>query len=777
MSRLQINDNFGGQQLRTQAAPIAATEQTARPAEDTRWKSLADAFASGAGLAETLAKKKEDEDAAAAKRWAQSMTVGELGKAIQEGKMMPSQSPVFVGTAQHIWGVNTHEAGLRDMTSKLTTGELKFNSPQEADNYLTEWRNTSLAGQSKFAVAGFDKAYAQTRDRVMDQVSKINDKVWVDNATVQATDYLANSFNKVAGSDYKGTPKEAATALMQDYQLLRHTKTLPDAVGKHVMGDLATRIAMSGRKDILTEFLDTEMDGIGSLRGFIGATTSATYENHARTSFEGQQRKRVDDEMLPWLDQAGKGELTPKFREWALSPANKDFISASQIHSVEQSNLAAIARQHDLYVESQTAGAIAASDSEANRKIEAALVTGNLPAVMGTMKPMVLRKSGEAEELSDKEVRERAERIGVERTKHLPFKRQVDFFAQNGLKHPDWSNLMDQGFYNLNTIGVDSKGKPTGTLNDTGKQAVDLFQKLDTYGDYARSLMSEKQYARFSDIAFLKKMGRSVDDAAGLSTAADAGAIIGSDTEKLVKKVHAEVGKIQADPFYKWDFVQKAFGDNVSANTVQMTGTLRRYATLLAHSGQYGSAEDALAASAKYLADPNITAKVNGTVYLRSEMPTGPKSKTQDEWFERYIKEVPTARAKELGFKSSEVRLEFDPTTSAYRGYVGGLPLWNADHSLFVVTKDDITKWYGAKEQSDVATAAATVADKVQGIKDTRSAGERVSEWAKNDFGKAPRASPKTTPPEAPMRNIPDFWTTPKGQAEVAARKGRKEGR
>ena len=253
MSRLQINDNFGGQQLRTQASPMALTEQTGRPVEDTRWKALANAFADGAGLADTLARQKEDEDAAAAKRWAQSMTVGELGKAIKEGKMMPSQSPVFVGTAQHIWGVNTHEAGMRDLSSKLTTGELKFNSPEEADSYLTEWRNTALAGQSKFAVAGFDKAYAQTRDRVMDQVSKINDKVWVDNATVQATDYLANSFNRVAGSDFKGTPEEAAAALMKDYQLLRHTKTLPDAVGKQVMGDLATRIAMSGRKDILSE--------------------------------------------------------------------------------------------------------------------------------------------------------------------------------------------------------------------------------------------------------------------------------------------------------------------------------------------------------------------------------------------------------------------------------------------------------------------------------------------------------------------------------------------
>lgn len=37
-----------------------------------------------------------------------------------------------------------------------------LNSTEEADQYLTEWRNTALAGQSEYATAGFDKAYAQT---------------------------------------------------------------------------------------------------------------------------------------------------------------------------------------------------------------------------------------------------------------------------------------------------------------------------------------------------------------------------------------------------------------------------------------------------------------------------------------------------------------------------------------------------------------------------------------------------------------------------------------
>lgn len=776
MSRLQVNDNFGGQQLQTQARPVTATEQTAGPVEDTRWKALADVFASGAGLADTMRQQKEADDAEAAKRWAQSMTVAELGRAIKEGKMLPSQSPVFVGTAQHIWGVNSHEAGMRDLTTKLTTGELKFDSPEAADTYLTEWRNTTLAGASKYAVSGFDKAYTQTRDKVMDQVSRINDQKWVENAAVQATDYLSNSLNKVASPEFKGTPQEAIQEVMKDYQLLRHTKTLPDAAGKQALMDLGTRIASSGRKDLLTAYLDSDLEGIGKVRGMLGETKAATWENHAGAVYDGQQRKRIDDEVLPYYTQASSGQLNPdKFRAWALSPSNKDYISSATIHSIEQANLAALARQQRDFEKSQIAGAVAASGAAADRAIEAALVNGNLPMVMGTRKPQVLSSSGEVKDLSDSDVKERAEKIAVRRSEGLPFEQQVGFFAQNGLKNPNWEATIQAGFFNLNTIGVDSKGKPTGSLNDAGKQAVELFKKLDTYGDYAKSLMPEKQYQRFSDISFLTRMGRSVDDAAGISTAADTKVVEGSDVDKLVKKVHAQVGQIQSDPFYKWDWAQRAWGDNTVANTAQMTGTLRRYATLLAHSGQYGDADSAIDAAFRHLALPNISAKVNGTVYLRSELPTGPESRSQEEWFERYISEVPKARAKELGFAENAVRLEFDPTIRAYRGFVGIVPLENADNSLLVVTKSDIQDWYATKEKVDLTEAAAKGAARVQDIKDTRSAGERASEWAKQvQAGTLAPTPPKAQTPEAPMRNIPDFWMTPEGQAAVNARKTRK---
>lgn len=133
MTRLQINDNFAKPRLQTQATPNTPTVTAPAPIQETKWSALAKALAGGAELADQLERQREEEDRAAAKRYAQSMTVAELGRQITEGKMLPSQSPVFAATVQHIWGENSHEALQRDVISKITTGELKFANAAEAD--------------------------------------------------------------------------------------------------------------------------------------------------------------------------------------------------------------------------------------------------------------------------------------------------------------------------------------------------------------------------------------------------------------------------------------------------------------------------------------------------------------------------------------------------------------------------------------------------------------------------------------------------------------------
>lgn len=804
MSRAQVSDQFGGQQLQTQARPVAATEQAAAPEQETRWRGLADVFAQGAGLADTVRQQAEIDDRNAAKRWAQSMTVGELGKAIQEGKMLPSQSPVFVGTAQHIWGVNSHEAGMRDMTTKLATGELKFNSTEEADQYLTEWRNTTLAGQSDYAKAGFDKAYVHSRDKVMDQVTKINDAKWVENATTQAGDFLANAFNTVAGSDFKGTPQEAAANLMSQYQLMRHTKTLPDAAAKGAMGEMLVRMAGSGRKDILDAFLNTDMDGIGKVRSFVGESKAMTLTHQATAVDDQSQRQRIDSEMLPWYKAADAGSLNvTKLEAWAADPANAKYVSSATVHSLTRANMAALADQQRTLDRARIQVAVQESEHKARQHVDAALAQGNLWKVQGTGTPQVITPNGDVREFDVKEYatqalvlrtagtgREMVARWAqgtmptpqqIERaaagTGPMPLHQQVSLWAQNGLDNPNWKNELSSGFLNLATIGVASKGKPAGQLNETGQRAIALFRELDKVNpDYVRGLVGEKTYERFSDIAFLMHLGRSPDDAAGLTAGAASGAIADSDVGKLTKKVSAQVAMLTEGPWYKPEWAAKIMGENITANTAQVSGALRRYATLLAHSGQYGDAEAAVSTAFSYLAHPAVSGRINGTLYLRSEMPSGPPSRTQEEWFARFITEVPKGRAKELYGKEQDVRLEWNAASRAYQAYIGGVPLTNADHTLAVYTKENIQKWYAEKEQADVLTAAAKGSAKVQDKKDTLAAGERISEWAKQaEAGTLPSKPKRPAEPEKPMRNIPDFWTTPEMQAQIAERERRRK--
>ncbi|MDM0071860.1 hypothetical protein [Variovorax sp. J31P207] len=438
MLRVQVSDEFGGQPLTTHARTMAATEQAAPPVQDTRWRELADVFAQGAGLAETVGKQAHQDDEASAQRYAQSLTVGELGKAVKEGRMMPSQSPVFVGTVQHIWGANSHEAGLRDIQSKLTKGELKFNSPQEADQYLTEWRNSTLAGQSKYAQAGFDKAYPQTREKLMDGVNRQNDKEWVDNAQVQATDFLANSVNTVTGKDFAGTPQDAAKQLLDQYQLMRHTMTLPEGARKGALQEMLTRLAGSGHTGVLNAMLDSKLEDIGSLRSFIGEAKALTLSNQATHTFDGAQRQRIDDEALPWYQAADKGELNvEKLRAWGTSAENKKYVTSAFINSIENANQASLARlQRDLQSSALQieAGRL---EADAQQRTLAAFREGRLYEVQGVNRPQVMSASGD---LKDFDVDKFITKAGAAMTSKLPFEQQVHSFAANGLEHPDWKN-------------------------------------------------------------------------------------------------------------------------------------------------------------------------------------------------------------------------------------------------------------------------------------------------------------------------------------------------
>lgn len=751
MTRLQINDQFGNERLRTQAQPIATTQvsQAAPPplAED-KWRGLANVFAGAEVVNENNRVMHETQDKERASKYANSMTVDELGKRIKAGDMLTSESPVFAATVQNIWGQNSQAALERDVLSKVTTGEMKFSKPEDIDNYLTESRNTTLAGQSQYASAGFDKGYANLRTKLMDSVAKVNDKAVVEQAANVAADSMGNKLLEVTGADFKGTPQEAAQTLLSHYDVLRRTKAMPDAAARGALTETITRAAASGKTGVVDALLNSELPDLGTVRSFLGETKAATLIAQAGSQFDQGQRQRVDEEILPFMQQSDTGSLNvEKFTAWAQSDANKKYTSAAQIHAITRANMASLAHQYKDMEKAQIQGAVLASEREARGRVDAAMTNGTLWTVQGTANPQVLTTSGDQKDFN---VKKYAEDSLTKRTAGMPFDQQVSAWAMNGLANPDWENQMKAGLLNLSSIGVDSKGKPTGELNAAGTKAIELFKQLDgTNPDYAKQVAGDTAYKRFSDISFLTHLGREPADAASIASNVASGAIAGSSADKLDKQVASEIGKLTGTPWMDWlantanttyDVVRnnnplalsgafaygtvKAFGGeppewlkvdrsdsamrNTTPNTAQVHGMVKRYATLLAHSGQVGDATEALRIAVDYIRRPEVSTQVNGTLYLRSELPAAPNaSRTQGEWLERFIDAVPKARAKDLKFPGESVRLEYDERAHIYRAFVAGIPLTDASGGIMAWQKGAIQQWYSTQAHMDVIEGAA----------------------------------------------------------------------
>ncbi|HYW57973.1 MAG TPA: hypothetical protein VE934_13490 [Polaromonas sp.] len=757
MTRLQISDNFGNERLQTQARPIATTTVTQAappPLAEDKWRGLANVFAGAEMVNENNRAMHEAQDKERASKYANSMTVDELGKRIKAGDMLASESPVFAATVQHIWGQNSQAAIERDVMTKVTTGELKFKDPTEIDNYLTENRNTVLSGQSQYASAGFDKGYANLRTNLMANVAKVNDKAIVERAVNEASDSLSNKLLEVTSGDFKGTPQEAAGALLAHYDVLRRTKVMPDAGGKAALTEVITRAAASGKTGLLASLLDTELPAVGTVRSFLGETKAATLTAQAGSQFDQGQRQRIDEEVLPFMQQSDSGTLNvDKFMAWAQSDANKKYTSASMIHSITRANMAAQAQQYKELQKAQIQGAVLASEHEAMKRVDAAMTNGTLWTVQGTANPTVLTTSGDTKDFN---VKKYAEDSLTRRTQGMPFDQQVSAWAMNGLANPDWENQMKAGLFNLSSIGVDSKGKPTGELNEAGTKAIELFKQLDgTNPDYAKQVAGDTAYKRFSDIAFLTHLGRAPADAASIASNVASGAISGGSGDKIAKQVASEVGKLTDTPWLDWlantrdhvsDFVvnnnprtyARAFASGVlgevpgmedaaawlkptkantamrgtTPNTSQVHGLVKRYATLLAHSGQVGDATEALRVAVDYIRRPEVSTQVNGTLYLRSELPASPNaSRTQGEWLERFIDAVPKARAKDLKFPGEAVRLEYDERSRIYRAFVAGVPLTDAGGGIMAWHKGQIQQWYSTQAHIDLIEGAAKGAE------------------------------------------------------------------
>ncbi|UHX60390.1 hypothetical protein RsoPWR2_47 [Ralstonia phage vRsoP-WR2] len=648
------------------------------------------------------AKRYQDvEEAEKARAYANSLTVEELGKQIKDGTLMASHSPVFRATVEHIHGENTLNTFERDTLSKLTRGELKFDTPQAMDEYLTKYRNEALTGSSKFTTAGFDKGYGTFRERAIAVNVKVADEEAVKRGSQEASDNLGNLTLQVTDPMYKG---DAAQAIVDRYQLLRKTSLLRDDAAKEALSGVAANLAASGNKALLGSLLDKKLDSGVSVKAALGDLKAIQFTQHAEREYDQAQHQRIDVEIRPFVEQADKGELKrDAFDKWGA--ANEKYVTTPTIHAIIKGNEAAIERQQKLIAQNALLAQAEATQAQATQAARTAIDQGNLAFLpqQKVMTPQGEQKNFDTKAAAVPYIQERIAR------ENMPFGKQVEFWSTNGVENPEWEKQIKGGLSNLASAGWTFDGKTIGQLNNQGQAAIDTFIRINsTNPGYAEKLVGgDKDYKKLSDIQFLMEKGGfpNVNDAAALINQIDRADIKASDYGSMKQKVASSVDDVVNQHWYSGatSWFSGLFG-NDQVNLTAVSADIRRRAELLVMSGQVPDANAAVKATVEYLANPAVTTRINNTLYFNKDLPVVPKGEDTGQWMGRFIKDVPQqiAKANNLG----DARLEPNQY-GGFTAWTGGVPMTDGTGKVVTYTRDDISKWVDNTITADRHKAAA----------------------------------------------------------------------
>lgn len=677
------------------ASPNIATEQARFDPRGSSAFRLAEALGAAGPEIDRVSARVQDSEREAARTYANSMTVDELGKKIKSGEMLPSQSPVFAATLHHIYGENTLAHLERDTLSKLQTGQLKFNTQEELDQYLTEARNGTLQGQNKFAIAGFDKGFDQFKTALSTTNARITNEQFMQRGVQEGEDNLHSVLTQVTSPTFQGTKVDAAAAITGRYQLLRKTALLRDDQAKEALGGLLASVAQSGDQDLMNELLKQKLDNGISVQALLGSTKAASLQQHTLIQDDKNQRQRVDVELRPFVEWADKGELEGKNRKQFDSWINKNerWLTTATIHSITNSNLHAQERAKRELLQNQMLAAAQTSVANAQQSTMAAIEGGNY-AFLPQQK--VMTPNGEATDFKQKEF---AQEYLMKRGAALPFDKQVQLWETNGLPNPEWEKVVQAGVSNVASVGWTYDGKNVGQLNHQGQAAIQKYLQIAAVSPAAADKLAGKDADLMSDIKFMIDRGGTPDlsQAAAFVNQAHRSGITKSDFDSMKSKVKSAVDDVVFPHFWSRpvDWVKGFFG-NDQTNLIAVQHDIRRRAELLVQSGQVKDPETAVKATVEHLASPAITTKVNGTLYYNKDLPTAPKGEDPSKWFGRFIDEVPGKLATDRKMDHKDVRLEVNQA-GGFTAWVAGVPLTDAKGNVVTYTKQQVSEWIGQK--------------------------------------------------------------------------------
>ena len=682
------------------ASPNIATEQARLDPRGSSAFRLAEALGAAGPEIDKIAARVQDSEREAARAYANEMTLDALGKKIKSGEMLPSQSPVFAATLHHIYGENYMANLERDTRSKLQTGQLKFNTQEEVDQYLTEARNRFLQGQNKYTIAGFDKGFDQFKDALSTANANIINEQFMQRGVQEGEDNLHSVLTQVTSPTFQGSKADAAAALMVRYQLLRTTVLPRDEQAKEALGGLLASVANSGDQALMNELLKQKLDNGRSVQALLGSTKAVSLKHHTLMQDDNNQYQRVDVEIRPFGEWAYKGELEgekrKKFDEWIIK--NERWVTTPTINSINNTNLHAQERAKRQLLDNQMLIASQTSVANAKQAIMAAIDGGNY-AFLPQQKEITPK--GETIDFKQKEFAQEYQR---KRAASLPFDKQVQWWETNGLTNPEWEKVVQAAGTNVASVGWPYDGKNVGQLNPQGKAAIQKYLEIAAVSIATADRLAGKDADLMSDIKFMIEEGGMPDlsQAAAFVNQVHRFGISRSDYDSIKAKVESYVNDVVFPHFWSRpvDWVKGFFG-NDQTNLVAIEHAIRRRSEMLVLSGQVKDPETAVKATVKYYSNPAVTTKVNGTVYFNKYLPTVPKGEEPSKWFGRFIDEVPGKLATDRKMDRKDVRLEVNKA-GGFTAWIAGVHLTDTKGNVAAYTKQQISEWIGQKHAQEL---------------------------------------------------------------------------
>lgn len=654
MARVQVQYDGRGEALSTVAAPkVAAVAPRVDPRASKGYQ-LAEALGAmdkhNAAL-EKMVEQMNAETRQKAQSWAQSQTVEDLNKAIKDGSLLPSQSPVFVATVQHVAGQNNRDALERDVISQMERGELVFNTPQELDKFLTDKRNELLAGKSDYEVAGFDKTWGQFRTKIMDANTRLNDKKANEQAVQVGSDRLNNVVSQVTAPDFKVEGKDVVTdqdrvdAVMKEYGLLRQGSVLRDESAKAAWLGMLQSLARSGNKDLLRSMLDSNLPNNGpKVRFFLGD---------------------------------GSGSL------------------AVQLENIAQSEYDQLIRKKD----KEALDALVALETKNANDQADTLVAGN----RGGEIPAVTLSNGQtikAEDLAAAAIQRR-----VAASPNMDFPSQVTLFTRNGVKNPAWERDLKTAVNNIGEVNLDASGKPVGQLLPATLEALDRFAVIRQVSEqYAENLVGEQNYKILRRIQSIRDLGTGGDSN-------QAAALVNQITKRQLPKetwgrITDQVNTAFDDMANPGMFTKRFWGEvfrgewgNGEKNLIPIRSHIRDIAETYLAAGVANSGEQAVQMAADYLSKPTVMTQINNTLYLNKDLPRvppGEEGKVAD-WTYGFMDKVIGERLKSRGMPFKMGDLTLIPQEGGQGTFIVALraqPIPNENNLGFMtVTRKEMENW------------------------------------------------------------------------------------